>query len=156
LRYANALLDQVSALIQPRELPALLGLLEPVTECLRTNAVPTLKKSVDDGALSTHQPVYRDLLSSLVGLASASQNFDGNGPAVRYHAGFGDETVSLGRNNPEPAVGLTSQPILGSRPQYTGVKPPFRPGVPCGQNDPPNLKAATGPAPAQSKLGARP
>jgi virulence factor Mce-like protein len=174
LRYANALLDQVSALIQPRELPALLdqldpavvslaqleprlgqllGLLEPVTECLRTNAVPTLKKSVDDGALSTHQPVYRDLLSSLVGLASASQNFDGNGPSVRYHAGFGDETVTLGKNGPERLVGLTSQPILGSRPQYTGVRPPFRPDVPCGQNQPPNLDAKTGPAPAQSKLG---
>jgi virulence factor Mce-like protein len=174
LRSANLLLDQVSALIQPDELPALLdqldpaivslaqsepqlgeflGLLQPVTECLRTNAVPTLKKSVDDGDLSTHQPVYRDLLSSIVGLASASQNFDGNGPAVRYHAGFGDETVTLGKNNPEPLVGLTSQPILGSRPQYTGVRPPYHPEIPCGQNQPPNLEARTGPAPAQSKVG---
>ena len=174
LRSANLLLGQVSALIQPRELPALLGqldpaivslaqlepqlgrllgLLNPVTECLRTNAVPTLKKSVDDGDLSTGLPVYRELLSSIVGLASASQNFDGNGPAVRYHAGFGDEMVSLGRNNPEPLIGLTSQPILGSRPQYTGVEPPFRPDVPCGQNEPPNLKATTGPAPAQKRLG---
>jgi ABC-type transporter Mla subunit MlaD len=174
LRSANLLLDQVSALIQPAELPRLLdqldpaiaslaqleprlgellGLLNPVTECLRTNAVPTLKKSVDDGALSTGRPVYRELLDSIVGLASASQNFDGNGPAVRYHAGFGDETVSLGRNNPEPAIGLTSQPILGSRPRYTGVQPPFHPEVPCGQNQPPDLKATTGPAPAQRRLG---
>jgi virulence factor Mce-like protein len=174
LRSANLLLDQVSALIRPAELPRLLdqldpaivslaqleprlgellGLLTPVTECLRTNAVPTLKKSVDDGDLSTGEPVYRELLSSLVGLASASQNFDGNGPAVRYHAGFGDEMVSLGKNNPEPLVGLTSEPILGSRPQYTGVQPPFRPDVPCGQNQPPDLKATTGPAPEQRKVG---
>ena len=174
LRSANLLLDQVSALIRPAELPRLLdqldpaivslaqlepklgqllGLLTPVTECLRTNAVPTLEKSVDDGDLTTGEPVYRELLSSLVGLASASQNFDGNGPAVRYHAGFGDEMVSLGKNNPEPLVGLTSEPILGSRPQYTGVQPPFRPDVPCGQNQPPNLKAATGPAPEQRKVG---
>jgi virulence factor Mce-like protein len=174
LRSANLLLDQVSALIRPAELPRLLdqldpavaslarleprlgrllGLLTPVSECLRTNALPTLKKSVDDGDLTTGRPVYRELLSSIVGLASASQNFDGNGPAVRYHAGFGDETVTLGKNNPEPAVGMTSEPILGSRPRYTGVKPPFRPDVPCGQSQPPDLKANTGPAPAQRSLG---
>jgi phospholipid/cholesterol/gamma-HCH transport system substrate-binding protein len=174
LRSANLLLDQVSALIQPAELPRLLDQLDPaivslaqlepqlgqllalttpVTECVRTNVLPTLKKSVDDGDLTTGRPVYRELLASLPGLASGSQNFDGNGPALRYHAGFGDETVSLGKNNPEPAVGLTSQPILGSRPQYTGVRPPFHPEVPCGQNEPPNLKATTGPAPAQGRLG---
>jgi virulence factor Mce-like protein len=174
LRSANALLDQVSALIQPRELPALLdqldpaivslarlepqlgrllGLLEPVTECARTNAVPTLEKSVDDGPLSTKQPVYRDLFDSLVGLASASQNFDGNGPAVRYHAGFGDELVSLGKAGPEKLFALASQPILGSRPAYTGVLPPYRPDVPCGQDQPPDLKATTGAAPPQQRLG---
>ena len=174
LRSANVLLDQVSALIQPAELPRLLDQLDPaivslaqlepqlgqllalatpVTECVRTNVLPTLKKSVDDGDLTTGEPVYRELLASLPGLASGSQNFDGNGAALRYHAGFGDETVSLGKNNPEPAVGLTSQPILGSRPQYTGVRPPFHPEVPCGRNQPPNLKATTGPAPAQGRLG---
>ena len=62
LRAASALLSQVSGLIQARELPRLLdhldpaivslarlepqlqrllALLSPVTECLRTNAVPT-------------------------------------------------------------------------------------------------------------------
>jgi phospholipid/cholesterol/gamma-HCH transport system substrate-binding protein len=174
LRSANLLLDQVSALIQPAELPRLLdqldpaivslaklepqlgqllALTKPVTECVRTNVLPTLKKSVDDGDLTTGEPVYRELLASLPGLASGSQNFDGNGAALRYHAGFGDETVSLGKNNPEPAVGLTSQPILGSRPQYTGVRPPFHPEVPCAQNQPPDLKATTGPAPAQGRLG---
>lgn len=175
LRSANALVDQVDALIQPRELPRLLdeldpaivtlarleprlqhllALLSPVTECTRRQVIPTLKKSVDDGRLTTGIPVYRELLHSIVGLASASQNFDGNGPALRYHAGFGDEMVSLGGANPEPLVGLTSEPILGSRPKYTGVRPPFRPDVPCGENEPPNLKAETGPAPEQRKIGA--
>jgi phospholipid/cholesterol/gamma-HCH transport system substrate-binding protein len=175
LRSANLLLDQVSALIQPRELPALLdqldpavvtlaqlepqlqqllSLLDPVTECVRKNALPTLTQTIDDGALSTGQPIYRELLDGLVGLASASQNFDGNGPALRYHAGFGDEEVSLGNANPEQhVVGLTSQPILGSRPAYTGVLPPFKPDVPCAQDAPPNLKAATGPAPAERSVG---
>jgi virulence factor Mce-like protein len=174
LRSANLLLDQVSALIRPAELPRLLdqldpavvslaqleprlgellGLLTPVSECVRTNALPTLKKPVHDGDLTTGRPVYRELLSGIVGLASASQNFDGNGPAVRYHAGFGDETVTLGKNNPEPAIGMTSEPILGSRPKYTGVKPPFRPDIPCGQSQPPDLKATTGPGPTQRSAG---
>jgi hypothetical protein len=175
LRSANVLLDQASALIRPAELPALvdqldpavvslaklepqlrdlLSLLNPVTECLRTNSLPTLKKKVDDGALSTGMPVYQELLASIVGLASASQNFDGNGPALRYHAGFGDELVSLGDSSPEGAVvGLASQPILGTRPAYTGIRPPFRPDVPCGQDEPANLAAKTGPPPPQRRLG---
>ena len=174
LRTANVLLDQASALIRPAELPALvdqldpavvslaklepqlrdlLSLLLPVTECARTNVLPTLQKKVDDGPLSSGIPVYQELLASFVGLASASQNFDGNGPALRYHAGFGDEMVSLGQNSPEgTVVGLTSQPILGTRPAYTGVQPPFRPDVPCGQNEPPNLAAKAGPPPAQRRL----
>jgi phospholipid/cholesterol/gamma-HCH transport system substrate-binding protein len=174
LRDANALVDQVRALLRARELPALLDqldpalaqlreleprlselltLLRPVTECLRTNAVPTLKKSVDDGDLTTGEPLYRELLYSTVGLASASQNFDGNGPALRYHAGFGDEMVSFGGANPEPLFALAAQPILGTRPAYTGKVPPFRPDVPCGRNQPPDLKAATGAPPQQRRLG---
>ena len=175
LRAANAVLDQANALIRPRELPALLdeldpavvalarlqpqlrdllALLRPVTECVRKNALPTLQKTIDDDHLTTGMPVYQELLTSLVGLASASQNFDGNGPALRYHAGFGDQMVALGESRPEGAiVGLTSEPILGSRPNYTGVRPPFRPDVPCGDNAPPDLEAKTGPAPAQAKAG---
>jgi virulence factor Mce-like protein len=175
LRLANPLLDQAAALISPGELPALLneldpalrslavlepqlgtllGKLRPATGCLRRNAIPTLKKSVDDGSLTTGRPVYRELLNGLVGLASASQNFTGDGPAVRYHAGFGDQMVTTGKapGLDGPLVGLTSEPILGSRPRYTGVRPPFRPDVPCDTQQPPNLTAVTGPAPPQRSL----
>ena len=108
LELAIPVLEQARALVAPAELPALLDQLDPavrslarlepdltellgdvtpVTECLRVNAVPTLKKQIDDPPHSTGEPVYRELLYAVVGLASASQNFDGNGPAVRYHAG---------------------------------------------------------------------
>ena len=50
-----------------------------------------------DPPLTTGEPVYRELLDVTVGLASASQNFTGNGPAVRYHAGFGDQLVTTGK-----------------------------------------------------------
>jgi hypothetical protein len=125
-----------------------------VTECVRTDALPTLKKPVVDPPLSTGQPVYRDLADVFVGLASASQDFNGNGPAVRYHAGFGDQVVTTGKapSLGEPLVGLTSEPLLGSRPRYTGHEPPFRADVPCATQQPPNLDAETGPAPRQKQV----
>ena len=175
LRLANPLLIEVGRLISPAELPGLLRgvdptvrslvrleprlqraleLLTPVTECVRRNVLPTLKTPIEDPPLSTGRPVYQDFLAAFPGLASASQNFDGNGPAVRYHAGFGDQVVTFGRapSTTEPLVGLTSEPLLGSRPRYTGRRPPFRPDVPCITQEPPDLRAETGPAPEQRGL----
>ena len=175
LELAIPVLEQARMLVAPSELPALLDELDPavrslarlepdltellgdvtpVTECLRLNAVPTLKTPIDDPPNSTGAPVYRELLYGTVGLSSASQNFDGNGPAVRYHAGFGDTMVTTGRvaSVGESLVGLTDEPILGSRPRWTGVRPPFRPDVPCISQDPPDLRAETGPAPQQSRI----
>jgi hypothetical protein len=131
------------------------GRLTPVTECLRKNALPTLETPVDDGPLSSGKAPYLELLYATVGLASASQNYTADGPAVRYHAGFGDQTVSTGKLSggaDGPLVGLTSEPILGSRPKFTNVKPPYRPDVPCATQKLPDLHAETGPAPPQETL----
>ncbi len=175
LELAIPVLEQARRLVAPSELPALLDQLDPavrslarlepdltelladvtpVTECLRLNAVPTLKKEIDDPPHSSGVPIYRELLYAVVGLASASQNFDGNGPAVRYHAGGGDTSVTTGRvpSVGESLVGLTDEPILGSRPRWSGVRPPFRPHVPCTSQDPPDLTAETGPAPQQQRV----
>ena len=172
LRLALPFLDQVGGLLRPGELPALLregqpaiaglarlegplaetlSLVTPVTECLRLNGVPTLKKPVEDPPHTTGEPVYRELLHGLVGFSSLSQNFEGNGPAVRYHAGFGDETISSQVPGfDEPLRGLSSEPIIGSRPRFTDQLPPFRPDVPCVSQDPPDLAADTGPPPEMS------
>ena len=176
LRLGLPLLDQAGRLLSRDELPALvtqldpalhelrvlepglgtlLGGLRPITECVRTNALPTLKKKIDDPPLSSGEPIYRELLDIAVGLASASQNFTGNGPAVRYNAGFGDQMITTGKvpGLREPLVGLTSQPLLGSRPRYRGpTPPPFRPNVACGTQKPIDLSAETGPAPQQRRL----
>jgi phospholipid/cholesterol/gamma-HCH transport system substrate-binding protein len=179
LRLALPLLDQLAGAISPREIPALLrelrpvlgplsrlqpeltrllDLLEPATECLRRNALPALKTPIEDPPLSTGYPVYLDLLHALPGLASGSQNFNGNGTSVRYHAGFGDQVVTLGRapSTNEVLVGLTSEEMLGSRPAPTGVRPPFRPDVPCVTQRRVDLRAATGPAPQQEPAPAVP
>ena len=175
LRLGNPVLAQAGALLEPRELPALLSeldrampslrtleprlgtilaKLEPVTECVRTHALPTLRTPIVDPPLSTGLPPYRELFDSWVGLASASQNFTGDGPAVRYHAGFGDQVVTTGRvpSAGEPLVGLTSEPIIGSRPRYTGRQPPFHPEASCVSQALPDLHAETGPAPQQRTL----
>ena len=87
---------------------------------------------IEDPPHSTGEPVYRDLLHGLPGQAGVAQNFDGNGPSVRYHAGFGDRTVASDLPGAgEQIFGLTSEPIIGSRPKFTNQLPPFRPDVPC-------------------------
>jgi phospholipid/cholesterol/gamma-HCH transport system substrate-binding protein len=172
LKLADPLLVQAGALVAPDELPALLrqldpavrtlsvlaprletslGKLRPITECLRRNAIPTLKSSVVDPPHTNGRPIYREIFDAVVGLASGSQDFTGDGQAVRYHAGFGDQIVTTGKapSAGEPLVGLTSEPILGSRPRYTAKRPPFRPDVQCISQQPPDLAAETGPAPQQ-------
>lgn len=171
-------LTQVNGLSQPQELPALLAylrepvdqlpqlenrlgdlfpLVTPVIECVRDRALPVLTAKINDGKLSTGRPVWQDLLHAFVGLASASQNFDANGPYVRYLVGLGDETVSLG---PAPGLGELftvpgfgpvpgtppDQEIEGARPLWLGpgVKPPFRPDQECRDQKLPDLDARTG------------
>jgi hypothetical protein len=102
--------------------------------------------------------VYLDLVHSLPGQASASQNFDGNGQAIRYHAGFGANSFTLGPlpGTTEPITGTSSEPIIGSRPRLPDHQPPFRPDVQCASQQRPNLRAETGPAPAQTASRSRP
>ena len=172
LRLANPLLAQLGGLLSPPELPALirtgdpairalarlqphlrdlLASVTPVTDCARRNVLPTLTASIDDPPLTTGRPklpVYRELLNGLVGQTSSTQNFDGNGTALRYHSGFGDESFGTGTipSVGEALVGVTPEPLLGSRPRYTGRIPPYRADVECRTQEPPNLAAETGPA----------
>jgi phospholipid/cholesterol/gamma-HCH transport system substrate-binding protein len=159
---------QLQKLLRPAQLPALVSLAAPTVSslagaapdttvafaglrapasCLLHNALPTLRTPVDDGDLSTGQPVYRELLYSLAGLASASRNFDGNGFATRYYAGFGDELATTPLGSPtEQLMGFLSNPLAGSRPAKPPEAPPLRPDVPCTQDAPADLHAETGPS----------
>jgi phospholipid/cholesterol/gamma-HCH transport system substrate-binding protein len=171
---ANGVLDQAEALLAPGELPrarralapaavslarlrprlvTVFDLLRPVSECLRKNALPALQSSVEDPPHTTGLPVYQEFLHAITGLASASQDFDANGAAVRYHANFGHQTLTTGRlpATNEVIYGIADQPLLGSRPRSVPL-PPFRPDVPCETQDPPDLRAATAPPPPQREL----
>jgi virulence factor Mce-like protein len=173
LDLARPLLAELRGLLGRRELPALtralrpplrrLAALEPglaallrrvtpVTDCVRDQALPALTTPVDDGALSTGRPPWQELLHGMVGLASASQSFDGNGPAVRYMAGFGEQLISTGRlpGTGQLLTGLTPVPVEGARPAPPPGIPPFRPDAPCRDQPPVRLDApAVGPPPAR-------
>jgi phospholipid/cholesterol/gamma-HCH transport system substrate-binding protein len=102
---------------------------------------------------STGQPNYREFFYSVVGLAGESQNFDGNGPYVRFQAGGGPQLVHM----PEPNGGFQAHSYwahnisapLGTRPRLPAAgMPPFRMDVPCYKQAVPDLNgpaAAIGP-----------
>ncbi|HVS29073.1 MAG TPA: MlaD family protein [Solirubrobacteraceae bacterium] len=166
------LLPQLYALTRPAELPGLITelrptlaelptleqrlgtlfpLVTPVVDCVGQKALPVLNARLDDGNLSSGRPVWQDLAHSFVGLASASQNFDANGPWIRYLTGAGTQGVSTGRvPGVDQLFGNTSQPIQGSRPVWLGsqLTPPFRPDQSCIAQPAADLRARTGPPPA--------
>jgi virulence factor Mce-like protein len=129
-----------------RDLPGLIGNLavtfpatKPLTDCLSSHIVPLLQSEIPDGALSTGRPVWQDFAHALVGLASASQNFDGNGHDLRYQLGIGDQSLSttnvggLGtlyanapstvRSRPLPRADRKPPPVDGSRPCSSQPQP---------------------------------
>jgi phospholipid/cholesterol/gamma-HCH transport system substrate-binding protein len=126
-----------------QKLAGLFRVTKPVTDCTANRVLPALFSKVNDGALSTGRPVWQDFLHGLVGLGSASQNFDGNGVAVRYLFGGGDEVTSTGDlPGVGPLFGRTANPILGSRPDWNvvaGHTPQFRPDQDCSHQPAPNL-----------------
>jgi ABC-type transporter Mla subunit MlaD len=112
----------------------------PVARCLDRVIVPTLRKKIVDGVFSTGQPVYRELLSVLVGLNSSVSNFDGNGYWIRYNVGLGNELLSIGGGSRETAS-LAQRPVLGSVPASPRKPPPLRPDVQCDTQGVPSLAA---------------
>jgi phospholipid/cholesterol/gamma-HCH transport system substrate-binding protein len=125
--------------------------------CVSHNLVPAGNTVIDDAGgaypFSTGQPNYREFFYSVVGLAGESQNFDGNGPYVRFQAGGGPQLVHM----PEPNGGFQAHSYwahnisapLGTRPRLPAAgMPPFRMDVPCYKQAVPDLNgpaAAIGP-----------
>lgn len=122
---------------------------DQLARCFNHNLIPTGNQVINDAPNGTGLPVYQEAFQSTVGLASASQNFDGNGRYLRTLAGGG---TSLIKSSPlpigGPLFGNAVLPILGTRPAYPGKAPPVRGNVPCFRNAAPDLnRVQTGPAP---------
>lgn len=121
--------------------------LQPIVRCVNDAVVPTLFKEIDDGILSSGEPVYRELFYSFLGLASASQNFDGNGYETRFHSGFGDNVLQTAvPSDGEILFSSAEEPILGSRPALPDEQPPFLTDKSCVGTPAPDLASKTGPS----------
>jgi len=91
---------------------------------------------------------YKEFWHAMVGLAGESQNFDGNGPYVRFQPGGGSQTVSLGEAGSSQLFAQAPATPLGTRPRYPGKRPPYVTSEPCYTQGVPDLNgpaAAKGP-----------
>jgi phospholipid/cholesterol/gamma-HCH transport system substrate-binding protein len=121
-----------------------------LSRCTSDVLIPTGDTVIDDAGgaypFSTGQPVYRSFFYGAVGLAGESQQFDGNGPFVRFQPGGGDELVAM--ENPGGLFRATRlwahtiQPPLGIRPPIPDDLPPYRPDFACHRNPVPDLNSA--------------
>jgi hypothetical protein len=170
LRKTNLLLNQIAALVQPAELPGLLDRLAPVTahlpqleqrlqtlfgyttrvtDCLTTHVIPVLDRKIQDGANSTGDPAWLDLLHAFTGFTSASTSLDGNAGTFRAGLAFGPglaQGVIPGIGN---VVGQVDANLKGVRPAWLGygVEPPYRPDQACASQSLPNLNTPSAPPP---------
>jgi ABC-type transporter Mla subunit MlaD len=140
---------------------ALLPQLTKFNRCVTHNLIPAGNVVLQDNFgpynFTSGQPNYREFFYSATGVSGENQNFDGNGPYVRFQPGGGPVTVT--QPNPRGTGGSALSPPgnvmwgntisapLGTRPQGHGA-PPIKSGKPCFENALPNLNgpaAAAGP-----------
>ncbi len=95
--------------------------------------------------------VYKETGYSLAGVAGESRSGDAQGEWFRVLGGGGSNTISLPTTDTGPAAGVVPFNIIGSEPaKQSSQKTPFRPDMPCENQDPPDLNSSLGPAPATS------
>jgi virulence factor Mce-like protein len=122
----------------------LLGGAYELAGCFNHTIIPTGNETISDPPISTGLKVYQELFQSAVGIASASQDFDGNGRYVRSTTGGGADREATGSLVGQgPLYGNAVYPSLGTRPAYNPHKPPFDRSVSCLKENPPKLNSAT-------------
>jgi phospholipid/cholesterol/gamma-HCH transport system substrate-binding protein len=121
--------------------------LNQLSQCTTKVLVPTSEETIND-RFSSGGPNYRDFWQLLADFASASQNFDGNGPYVRAQGGGGPYLIE--EINPTFKVvplqhqfARTIEPPLGTQPQLGGA-PEAKPEVHCDTNPVPDLNSGLG------------
>ena len=156
---------QLNALVSPAELGSLLHYLTPAVQetsksitqirsllsaagqlsrCATGVLLPTSNEVIKDSPDTTGLKVYQELLQSAVGIAGASQNFDGNGRYVRASAGGGSQLVQTATLPVNGSLyGNAVLAPLGTRPAFAKKPPPIDSARACDRNPVPNLSAAT-------------
>lgn len=119
-----------------------------LSSCTTDVLVPAAREPLPDPDFpdANGEPLYQDGPRAFVGLAGESRIGDANGQTFRVLAGGGPNTlVEPTGPTGEPLLFQTLFPALGARPAPPREKPPFRPGVPCETQEPPDMEAAYAP-----------
>jgi phospholipid/cholesterol/gamma-HCH transport system substrate-binding protein len=128
---------------------------ELFNKCMTKVIFPAGNAKLQDGSSTTGVEDYKEFWYSLVGLNSIGQDFDGNGPLVRFMVGNSGQTL---RSQPTGILGssikgtrlLARSPEtpLGTRPAYPAEEPPYEPLVPCYTQALPNFNGPLSQGPA--------
>ncbi|MGZ5312020.1 MAG: MlaD family protein [Solirubrobacterales bacterium] len=130
--------------------PGLFRQTELLSRCVSNVLIPTGDVVIND-AFDLGVPGYKEFAYAVTGYAGETQNYDGNGPYIRYQTGGGP--LLLGSQIPgggfenDAQYGRAVAPAIGTQP-VMGNKPPYRTDVPCYVNAIPDLNgpaAAIGP-----------
>ena len=123
-----------------------------VAKCLDRVILPAgdikIRETGNRAQFDTGVENYKEFWYTMAALAGEGQNFDGNGQMVRFQTGGGTQNFSTGRSNAtgQPSFFAPASPPVGTRPDYDGKRPPYRPDAPCYRQPLPDLNAAnTGP-----------
>jgi len=142
LRYLTPAVQDTSTTVV--SLKQLLNGSGPLAVCFTHTIIPTGNERISDPPRTTGLQDYQELFQTAVGIASASQDFDGNGRYIRTSVGGGSDRVAT-KSTPVsggPVYGNAVLPPLGTRPAFTGKAPPINRTALCGEQSPPDLNAA--------------
>jgi virulence factor Mce-like protein len=143
--------------------PALTNLTSGVgqaSSCLNHVILPATMTKLQDGQFSSGVENYKEFFYSLVGLAGEGSNFDGNGQYVHFLVDGGGNSLKTGParmvNSTKAGTNLIARsplPLLGTRPAYPGVEPPYKPGVRCDTQKLPDFNGPLSSGPADGSAG---
>jgi phospholipid/cholesterol/gamma-HCH transport system substrate-binding protein len=127
-----------------RRLSAALPQARDIGACLVRTVVPALNKQIDDGALSTHRPVWQDALHMASNTSGAASAFEANGGTLRLGVTESEQAVKndLG-SHLGTAAGFLPTGETGINPTWLGygVEPPWRPDARCADQQLPDYSA---------------
>jgi phospholipid/cholesterol/gamma-HCH transport system substrate-binding protein len=127
-----------------KPLQQLVGQSGLLARCVSGDLVPTGNQTISDPPQTSTEQLYRELFQSSVGIASAAQDFDGNGRYVRVSTAGGGtlvQTPTLPVNG--PLFGNAVLSPLGTRPALTASAPPLNGNRDCYRNAAPDLNSAS-------------
>lgn len=145
LRSLSPAVDNTAVAVRDT-IPLIKGAAE-LSRCFSNVLVTTGNERITvDSAPPAGLALYQQLFQSAVGLAGATQNFDGNGHYVRATVGGGATAIQTPPLAGAGALyGNAVLPVLGTFPTFpsSGAAPALRSNVPCYTQTPPDLNGAT-------------